>query len=83
MHTHNPHHGHLNKHATLAPSGATGPMTTLHSAVTSGGKDQGVQPASAEDIRLCAYRKWESAGKPTGDGLQFWLEAEQELASRD
>jgi hypothetical protein len=33
----------------------------------------------AEDIRLSAYRKWESAGKPTGDGVQFWLEAEQEL----
>jgi Protein of unknown function (DUF2934) len=35
---------------------------------------------SANDIRLCAYRKWENAGMPTGDGLQFWLEAEQELA---
>jgi hypothetical protein len=34
---------------------------------------------SAEDIRLCAYRKWESAGKPSGDGVQFWLEAEHEL----
>ena len=33
-----------------------------------------------EDIRLCAYQKWEAAGKPTGDGVQFWLEAEQELA---
>jgi Protein of unknown function (DUF2934) len=33
---------------------------------------------SDEDIRLCAYQKWEAAGKPTGDGVQFWLEAEQE-----
>jgi len=34
---------------------------------------------SVEDIRLCAYRKWESAGKPTGNGIQFWLQAEREL----
>jgi hypothetical protein len=32
-----------------------------------------------DDIRLCAYTKWESAGKPAGDGVQFWLEAEREL----
>jgi hypothetical protein len=31
------------------------------------------------DIRLRANRKWEAAGKPAGDGIQFWLEAEQEL----
>lgn len=37
---------------------------------------------STEDIRLCAYRKWESAGKPTGDGVQFWLEAEHELTNQ-
>ena len=35
---------------------------------------------SADDIRLCAYEKWESEGKPTGDGVRFWLEAEQEVA---
>jgi hypothetical protein len=57
-------------------------MTTSQTAVTSGDKDHKAQPVSAEDIRLCAYRKWESAGKPTGDGLQFWLEAEQELGQR-
>jgi hypothetical protein len=32
-----------------------------------------------EVVRLCAYTKWESAGKPAGDGVQFWLEAEREL----
>ncbi|MBA4190430.1 MAG: hypothetical protein C0467_20780 [Planctomycetaceae bacterium] len=35
--------------------------------------------ATAEEVRLCAYRKWENAGRPGGDGVQFWLEAEQEL----
>jgi hypothetical protein len=32
-----------------------------------------------EDIRLCAYCKWEAAGRPAGDGGNFWLEAEKEL----
>jgi hypothetical protein len=36
-------------------------------------------PVSEEDIRLRAYQKWEAAGKPCGDGRNFWLEAEQEL----
>jgi hypothetical protein len=35
----------------------------------------------AEDaIRLRAYEKWEAAGKPAGDGVQFWLAAERELS---
>lgn len=41
------------------------------------------QPAkliAEEAIRNCAYQKWEAAGKPTGDGVQFWLAAEKELS---
>ena len=30
-------------------------------------------------ITLRAYEKWEAAGKPQGDGIPFWLEAEREL----
>ena len=30
-------------------------------------------------IRERAYLKWEAAGFPPGDGLDFWLEAEREL----
>ena len=33
-----------------------------------------------ECIRDLAYLKWQEAGCPECDGLQFWLEAEQELA---
>lgn len=33
-----------------------------------------------EVIRLRAYEKWESAGKPSGDSLRFWFEAERELS---
>jgi hypothetical protein len=37
----------------------------------------------AEDaIRLRAYENWEAAGKPAGDGVQFWLAAEKELSRR-
>lgn len=36
-------------------------------------------PASEEGIRMRAYQKWEAAGHPPGDGIQFWLEAEREL----
>jgi hypothetical protein len=36
-------------------------------------------PVSEEDIRLAAYFKWEAAGRPTGDGRDFWAEAEMEL----
>jgi hypothetical protein len=30
-------------------------------------------------IRELAYLKWEAAGFPAGDGIDFWLEAEREL----
>jgi len=32
-----------------------------------------------EKIREAAYHKWESAGCPCCDGLEFWLEAEAEI----
>jgi hypothetical protein len=35
-----------------------------------------------DEIRNLAYRKWEEAGCPTGDGAAYWLAAEQELRSR-
>ena len=39
------------------------------------------QPPDAreEAIRERAHRKWEAAGRPAGDGLDFWLEAEREI----
>jgi hypothetical protein len=30
-------------------------------------------------IRELAYFKWEAAGRPEGDGVQFWLAAERDL----
>ena len=32
-------------------------------------------------IRIRAYQKWEAAGKPEGQSLRFWLEAERELSN--
>jgi len=34
-----------------------------------------------QKVRELAYLKWEKAGYPNGDGVQFWTEAEQELAT--
>lgn len=33
-----------------------------------------------EAIRNCAHQKWEAAGKPAGDGVQFCLAAEKEFS---
>lgn len=68
---------HHPRHATPAKPGST--PTTAQPAVASEDKSYNARSVCADDIRLCAYRKWEKAGKPTGDGVQFWLEAEQEL----
>jgi hypothetical protein len=38
--------------------------------------------ASDEEVRLRAYLKWEAAGRPPGDGADFWLAAERELRGR-
>jgi len=72
-------HTRHQKQATPTQAGPTGPTTAKQTAVASGEKDFNVQLFSADAIRLCAYRKWERAGKPAGDGVQFWLEAEQDL----
>jgi hypothetical protein len=48
-------------------------------ASTLGTPDQNGKPITEEAVQVRAYQKWESAGKPAGDGLRFWLEAEREL----
>jgi hypothetical protein len=68
------------KHATVANPGPSKATSTAKAAVASG--DNNVPSVSTEAIRLCAYRKWESAGKPTGDGIRFWLEAELEMVPK-
>ncbi len=67
------------KHATLAHSDPGKPTAPTKAAVTSSVNDNKGTLVSDAAIRLYAYQKWEAAGKPAGDGVQFWLEAEQEL----
>ena len=38
---------------------------------------------SEERIRELAYQKWEEAGRPPGDGVEFWLAAEQEIVGQN
>jgi len=70
---------HHHKQASLTHPGSGKPTTPTTTAVASSDNCHNGKLVSDEDIRLCAYQKWEAAGKPTGDGVQFWLEAEQEL----
>ena len=67
------------KRATSPQSGPAQPKTTTQATVALAETHHEGKLVAEEVIRLCAYRKWESAGKPTVDGIQFWLEAEQEL----
>jgi DUF2934 family protein len=39
--------------------------------------------STPDEIRQLAYAKWEAAGKPPGDGSDFWLQAEKELLDRN
>lgn len=34
-----------------------------------------------EAVRARAHMLWEQAGRPGGDGVEFWLRAEQELTN--
>ncbi|MDK4715369.1 DUF2934 domain-containing protein [Rhizobium sp. CNPSo 4039] len=40
-------------------------------------------PMTKEDIRKAAYARWEMEGKPNGQELRHWLDAERELKARD
>ncbi|MGE5195215.1 MAG: DUF2934 domain-containing protein [Deltaproteobacteria bacterium] len=46
--------------------------------------EAGVNPGNGivacdDAVRVSAYFKWVAAGRPEGDGVNFWLEAEREL----
>jgi len=58
--------------ATAAPTGE-------HGCEAASPLNQQTTDLCAEAIRTLAHRKWEAAGCPAGDGVDFWLEAEQEL----
>jgi hypothetical protein len=69
-----------NNHHALRHGHRSHPVTLLSAAVAVADNALIDALELREDIQLCAFHKWEAAGKPTGDGVQFWLEAEKELA---
>jgi len=38
-----------------------------------------INQPSEEEVRERAYLLWEDADRPDGDGIDFWLQAEQQL----
>ena len=69
------------KPATLAKPASAKPAIKSKSTVASGsaGQTQAGKSVSEEAIRLRAHQNWEAAGKPDGDGVRFWWEAEREI----
>jgi hypothetical protein len=67
------------KDAALAHAGASQPTEPIKAAVALSDNGNNGRLVSDEAVRLCAYQKWEAAGNPSGDGIHFWLQAEQEL----
>jgi hypothetical protein len=46
---------------------------------SSANKQEAQSKATAEDIAMAAYYRWEQRGRPHGDDMQDWLEAEQQF----
>ena len=69
-------------HAPFAHAHRSHPVSLLSTAVASADGAFIDALAIQEDIQLCAFYKWEAAGKPSGNDVPFWLEAEQEVTRR-
>ena len=48
-----------------------------------GMEDMDMHTPNDDAIRDRAYSLWVEAGSPEGDGMDYWLAAEQELGSHD
>lgn len=62
--------------ASLPPTESLASETLEEAACT------GTTKPCEESIRQRAYEQWQAAGCPEGDGVEFWLEAEREVASQ-
>lgn len=65
---------HKHHHKTETPAQPASATSPSESEQVQKGKVK-----SQEAVRVHAYEKWEAAGKPNGDGVNFWLEAEREV----
>ena len=72
-------HQNSTKLAARSPTGLVS-SNPVQSATT----PEQVEKAKALESMIAelAYCKWERAGKPPGDDMRFWLEAEFEIRSR-
>jgi hypothetical protein len=74
------------KQTHMTPSGHS--VSKRHSATPHPAKleiqieQNGKPPVTEDEIRTLAHAKWQAAGCPPGDGLEFWLSAEQELTAQ-
>lgn len=64
--------------ASIAPN-ASSPTPSQS---TSEGSTQISTDHHDDEVRRLAYAKWEAAGCPGSDGIEFWLAAEQELTGK-
>lgn len=63
----------------IANPNATVVQTGEHGRNSARPENQQPTNACQEVIRVLAHRKWEAAGCPEGDGVEFWIEAEREV----
>jgi len=62
-----------------AASHATATRASEHKCEAASASNQQPTDVCEEAIRTLAHEKWELAGCPAGDGVEFWLDAEQEV----
>lgn len=67
------------KSATVAKPAPARPNKQVGAGTADSGAAGNGKTASPDEIRLRAYENWEAAGRPDGDGVNFWVEAEREL----
>jgi hypothetical protein len=72
----------MSKQKKSAPAPAAAVRRTTPPPVSAPMRSVPLAAVPEEQVRLCAYRKWQAAGCPPGDGVAFWLEAERELGHR-
>jgi L-ascorbate metabolism protein UlaG (beta-lactamase superfamily) len=70
---------HHDEHA-LSHEHRANPVTVVRAAIAASEDSLLHSMDLHEDIQHLAYHLWDAAGKPVGDGVHFWLKAEQALA---
>lgn len=67
-------HPHPGKSGITPPPETTRVGESISEVIPDHGKS-----LTEQAVRLLAYQKWEAAGRPSDDGVRFWLQAEHEL----